>query len=44
MVRLDFFTINNEVEYEALIARLDLAKATGVANLIVYYDFQVVTS
>ena len=44
MVRLDFFTINNEVEYEALIARLDLAKATGVTNLIVYYDFQVVTS
>jgi len=29
MVRLDFPTINNEAEYEALVAGLDLAKATG---------------
>ena len=29
---------NNETEYEALVARLDLAKAAGAANVIVYYD------
>ena len=44
MVLLDFPTTNNKTKYEALIARLDLAKAAGVENLIVYYDSQVVTS
>ena len=44
MIRLDFPTTNNEVEYEVLIARLDLAKAVGVENLVVYCDSQVVTS
>ena len=44
MVRLDFPTINNEVEYKALIAGLDLAKAAGAENLVVYCDSQVVTS
>ena len=44
MVRLDFPTTNNEVEYEALIAGLDLARATGAKNLVVYCDSQVVTS
>ena len=44
MIRLDFLTTNNEVEYEALIARLDLAKVAGVENLVVYCDSQVVTS
>ena len=29
MIQLDFPTTNNEVEYEALVARLDLAKAAG---------------
>ena len=29
---------NNEVEYEALIIGLDLAKATGVMNVVVYCD------
>ena len=38
MVRLDFLTTNNELEYKALIARLDLAKAAGATNVIVYYD------
>ena len=28
MVHLDFHTTNNEAEYEALVAGLDLAKAT----------------
>ena len=44
MVRLDFLTTNNEVEYEVLIAGLDLTKTAGVANVVVYYDSQVVTS
>ena len=44
MVRLEFHTTNNKAEYEALIARLDLARATGAKNMIVYRDFQVVTS
>jgi len=35
---------NNEAKYKALIARLDLAKATKAANMVVYYDSQVVTS
>ena len=35
---------NNEVEYEALIAGLNLAKAAGAKNFIVYYDSQVVTN
>ena len=44
MIRLDFPTTNNEVEYQALIAGLNLAKAAGVENLVVYCDSQVVTS
>ena len=44
MVRLDFLTTNNEVEYEVLIAGLDLTKTAGAANVVVYYDSQVVTS
>ena len=44
MVCLDFLMTNNEAEYEALIAGLDLAKAVGAENLVVYYDSQVATS
>ena len=44
MVRLDFPTTNNEAEYETLIAGLDLTKAAGAANIVVYCDSQVVTS
>ena len=44
MIRLDFPTINNEAKYEALIAGLDLAKAAGATNVVVYCDSQVVTS
>ena len=39
-----FPTTNNEVEYKALITRLDHAKAVGAANVVVYCDSQVVTS
>ena len=35
---------NNEVEYEALMAGLDLAKAAGAGNMIVHCDSQVITS
>ena len=38
MVRLDFPVTNNESEYEALIAGLDLAKAAGAASVVIYYD------
>ena len=44
MIRLYFLTTNNEVEYEALVARLDLAKAASVENMVVHYDSQVITS
>ena len=44
MVRLDFPTTNNKAEYEALIVGLDLAKAVGVENLVLYSNSQVVTS
>ena len=44
MIRLDFPTTNNEVEYEALVAGLDLAKAAGVENVVVHCDSPVVTS
>ena len=44
MICLDFPTTNNEVEYEALVAGLDLAKAAEAENMVVYCDSQVVTS
>ena len=44
MIRLDFPTTNNEAEYEALVARLDLAKAAGVENMVMHCDSQVLTS
>ncbi|XP_075633721.1 uncharacterized protein LOC142606222 [Castanea sativa] len=44
MIRLDFSTTNNEVEYEALIAGLDLAIAAGANSMVVYPDSQVMTS
>ena len=44
MVRLDFPTINNEVEYEALIVGLDLAKATEATSVVIYCGSQVITN
>ena len=41
MVRLDFPATNNESEYEALIAGLDLAK---VAKVVIHCDSQVITN
>ena len=42
MVRLDFPTTNNEVEYETLVVGLDLAIAVGATSVVVYGDSQVV--
>ncbi|XP_075640537.1 uncharacterized protein LOC142612315 [Castanea sativa] len=44
MIRLDFATTNNEVEYEALVAGPDLAIAAGAKSVVVYSDSQIVTS
>ena len=44
MIRLEFHTTNNEAEYEALIARLDLVRAAGAENMIIHCDSQVVTN
>ena len=44
MISLEFHTINNEAEYEALIARLDLARVERVENMVIHYDSQVITS
>ena len=44
MIRLDFPTTNNEAEYEALVARLDLAKAVCAESMVVHCNSQVVTS
>ena len=44
MVCLDFPTTNNEAEYEALVAGLDLAKAARAASIVIYCDSQVVAN
>ena len=44
MIWLDFPTTNNEAEYEALVAGLDLAKAAGAENMIMHCDSQEITS
>ena len=35
---------NNETEYEALVAGLNLTKAAGAENMVIHCDSQVVTS
>ena len=44
MIRLEFPITNNEAEYEALIAGLDLVRAAGAENMIIHYDSKVITS
>ena len=44
MIRLNFPTTNNEAEYEALVASLDLARATGATSIVIYCDSQVITN
>ena len=38
MIQLDFPKTNNEAEYEALVAGLNLAKAAGAEYMIVHCD------
>ena len=38
MVFLNFPTTNNKMEYEVLLARLDLAKAVGATSVVLYCD------
>ena len=44
MIRLEFHMTNNEAEYEALIAGLDLARSAGAENMIIHCNSQVVTN
>ena len=44
MIRLEFHSTNNEVEYEALIVGIDLARAAGAKNMVIHSDSQIVTS
>ena len=44
MIRLNFPATNNESEYEALIAGLDLAKAAGAVKVVIHCDSQVITN
>ena len=44
MIRLDFPTTNNETEYEALVAGLDLARVAGTESMVVHCDSHVVTN
>ena len=44
IIQLDFPTTNNEAEYEALVAGLDLTKAACAENMVVHCDSHVVTS
>lgn len=41
-VHLQFPTTNKEVEYEAFLTGLDLAKAAGVSSMVVHNDSQVI--
>ena len=42
VIRLDFLASNNETEYEAVIARIDLAKYVSLEKLIIRSDSQLV--
>ena len=44
MIRFDFPATNNEAEYEALVAGLDLFRAVGATSVVIYCDSQVITN
>ena len=44
MIHLDFPTTNNEAEYEALVAGLDLARTARATSVVIYCDSQVITN
>ena len=41
-ILLDFPASNNEIEYEAILARIDLAKSVSLEKLIICCDSQLV--
>ena len=41
-IRLDFSSFNNETKYEAILARIDLAKFVSSKKLIIRSDSQLV--
>ena len=41
-IRLDFPTLNNETEYEAILAGIDLVKSIFLEKLIIHSDSQLV--
>ena len=40
--KFDFLVLNNQVKYEALIAKLQLANDVGITRLTICSDFQIV--
>ena len=42
MARLQYQTTNNEVEYETLLKRLELAKSLGAESIVVQGDSQLI--
>ena len=44
MICLNFPITNNEADYEALVAGLDLARAAGATSVVIYCDSQVITN
>ena len=44
LVKFEFITVNNQVEYEALVTRLNIAKDIGVKCLTICSDSQIVVS
>ncbi|XP_075645755.1 uncharacterized protein LOC142616883 [Castanea sativa] len=44
MIHMDLTTTNNEAEYEALVAGLDLAITAGAKSVVVYSDSQIMAS
>ena len=44
MIRLDFPTTNNEAEYEALVAGLDLTRVARATSVVIYCDSHVITN
>ena len=43
-IRLQYQPTNNEVEYEALLKRLELAKSVEARSILILRDFQLVMS
>lgn len=44
MLRFKFPATNNEVEYKAIVAGLDMAKLMGITSLIIHSDLQLIVN